>query len=72
MRLRANSCRISVLVVALAGTNLPVLMGETYNWQFALQDSNVAAAFALLILAISIGFTLFFLRVLRVPREARI
>lgn len=63
---------VFAVVAALGGTNLPVLMGETYNWQFALQDSNVAAAFALLILAISIGFTLFFLRVLRVPREARI
>ena len=63
---------VFAVVAALGGTNLPVLMGETYNWQFALQDSNVAAAFALLILAISIGFTLLFLRVLRVPREARI
>lgn len=63
---------VFAVVAALGGTNLPVLMGETYNWQFALQDSSVAAAFALLILVISIGFTLFFLRVLRVPREARI
>ena len=45
-------------------------MGETYHWQFALQDRNVAAAFAMLILAISIGFTLFFLYALRVPKGA--
>ena len=63
---------VFAVVAALAGTNFPVLMGETYHWQFALQDRNVAAAFAMLILAISIGFTLFFLRVLRVPKEARI
>lgn len=63
---------VFAVVAALGGTNLPVLMGETYNWQFALQDRNVAAASAMLILAISIGFTLFFLRVLRVPKEARI
>lgn len=63
---------VFAVVAALGGTNLPVLMGETYNWQFTLQDRNVAAASALLILAISIGFTLFFLRVLRVPKEARI
>jgi multiple sugar transport system permease protein len=63
---------VFAVVAALGGTNLPVLMGETYNWQFTLQDRNVAAASALLILAISIGFTLFFLRVLRVPNEARI
>jgi ABC-type Fe3+ transport system permease subunit len=44
------------VVVALGGTTLPVLMGETYHWQFALQDRNVAAAYALVILAISIAF----------------
>ena len=63
---------VFAVVAALGGTNLPVLMGETYNWQFSLQDRNVAAAFAMLILAISIGFTLFFLYALRVPKEARI
>ncbi|MEX0860724.1 MAG: sugar ABC transporter permease, partial [Cucumibacter sp.] len=63
---------VFAVVATLGGTNLPVLMGETYHWQFALQDRNVAAAFAMLILAISIGFTLFLLRVLRVPKEARI
>lgn len=63
---------VFAVVAALGGTNLPVLMGETYNWQFNLQDHNVAAAYALVILAISIGFTLFFLRTLRVPREAQI
>lgn len=63
---------VFAVVAALGGTNLPVLMGETYHWQFALQDRGVAAAFAMLILAISIGFTLFFLWFLRVPKEARI
>ncbi|HTV68458.1 MAG TPA: sugar ABC transporter permease [Rhizobiaceae bacterium] len=63
---------VFAVVAALGGTNLPVLMGETYHWQFALQDRNVAAAFAMLILAISIAFTLFFLYALRVPKEARI
>ncbi|TGR16348.1 ABC transporter permease subunit, partial [Mesorhizobium sp. M8A.F.Ca.ET.197.01.1.1] len=42
---------VFAVVAALGGTNLPVLMGETYNWQFTLQDRNVAAASALLILA---------------------
>jgi multiple sugar transport system permease protein len=63
---------VFAVVVALGGTTLPVLMGETYQWQFALQDRNVASAYALVILAISIASTLFFLRVLRVPKEARI
>jgi multiple sugar transport system permease protein len=59
-------------VVALAGTNLPVLMGETYQWEFALQDRGVAAAYAMLILVISIAATLVFLYTLRVPKGARI
>lgn len=63
---------VFAVVAALGGTNLPVLMGETYVWQFDLQDRGVAAAYALIILAISIGFTLFYLRALRVPKEARI
>lgn len=58
------------VVVALGGTTLPVLMGETFQWQFGLQDRNVASAYALVILAISIAATLFFLRVLRVPKGA--
>lgn len=63
---------VFAVVIALGGTTLPVLMGETYQWQFALQDRNVASAYALVILAISVVSTLFFLRVLRVPKEARI
>lgn len=63
---------VFAVVAALGGTNLPMLMGETYEWQFELQDGNVAAAFALVILAISIVFTLFFLWLLRVPKGARI
>ena len=63
---------VFAVVTALGGTTLPVLMGETYNWQFTLQDRNVAAAYALVILAISIAATLLFLRVLRVPKGATI
>lgn len=63
---------VFAVVVALGGTTLPVLVGETFNWQFALQDRNVAAAFALVILAISIAATLVFLRVLRTPKGATI
>jgi multiple sugar transport system permease protein len=63
---------VFAVVVALGGTTLPVLMGETYQWQFALQDRNVASAYALVILAISIVSTLVFLRVLRVPKGATI
>lgn len=63
---------VFAVVEALAGTNFPVLMSETFNQQFELQDSGVAAAYAVLILIISIAFTLLYLKVLRVPDEARI
>ncbi|MFD1798112.1 carbohydrate ABC transporter permease [Paracoccus aurantiacus] len=63
---------VFAVVAALGGTTLPVLMGEVYQWQFALQDRGVAAAYALVILAISIAATLVILRALRIPKEARI
>ncbi|CAG0901955.1 unnamed protein product [Cyprideis torosa] len=56
---------VFAVVSALSGTTFPVLMGETYRYQFDLQDGSVAAAIAMVILAISIVFTLFFIRVLR-------
>lgn len=62
---------VFAVVAALGGTQFPVLMGETYNWQFTLQDRGVAAAFAMVILAISIAATLVLLRLLHVPKEAR-
>ena len=62
---------VFAVVVALGGTQFPVLMGETYHWQFTMQDRGVAAAFAMVILAISVAFTLLLLKVLHVPKEAR-
>ena len=47
-------------------------MGETYAYQFDLLNSSAAAAMAMVILALSIGFTLIILYVLRVPKGARI
>lgn len=58
---------VFAVVAVLSGTQFPVLMGETYQWQFTMQDGSVAAAFAMVILAISILSTLFYLRVLRTP-----
>jgi multiple sugar transport system permease protein len=62
---------VFAVVAALAGTNLPVLMGETYSWQFAMQRRGVAAAYALVILGISVAFTVFFLVTLRTREEQR-
>ena len=63
---------IFAVVAALGGTLFPVLMGETYAYQFDLLNSGAAAAMALIILGISIGFTLIILRILRVPKGASI
>ncbi len=63
---------VFAVVVALGGTLFPVLMSETYAYQFELLNSGAAAAMALIILGISIGFTLVILRVLRVPKGATI
>lgn len=52
---------VFAIVMVLAGANLPILMGETFQWQFALQDRGGAAAYAMVILAISIVLTLVFL-----------
>ncbi len=63
---------VFAVVAALGGTLFPVLMGETYAYQFDLLNSGAAAAMALIILAISIAATLVILRVLRVPKGATI
>lgn len=61
---------VFALVLALGGTNLPVLMGEAYAWQHEYQNAGVAAAYAVVILVISLAATAAFLRLLRVRPEA--
>ena len=61
---------VFAVVLALAGTNMPVLMGEAYAWQHEYQNSGVAAAYAVVILAISLAATFVFLRLLRTRPEA--
>lgn len=60
---------VFAVVYALAGRDLPVLVGEAYNWQSQYQNTQVASAYALFILVVSIGSTLFYMRALRVRRE---
>lgn len=52
---------------ALTGRSFPLLVGETYQWYVRLQNEHVASAIALVILLISIGTALVYLRVLRDP-----
>ena len=63
---------VFAVVATLGGTNLPVLMGEIYTWQFDLRDGHVAAAYALVVLGISILCTLIIIWTLRTPKEARV
>jgi multiple sugar transport system permease protein len=63
---------VFAVVAALGGTQFPVLMSETYNWQFAMQERGIAAAYAMVILGVSVAFTILILRLLHVPKGARI
>jgi multiple sugar transport system permease protein len=62
---------VFAVVFALGGRNFPVLVGEAYVWQFDNQNYGVAAAYAVLVMAISLIATAVYLRVLRTPPEAR-
>lgn len=56
-------------VLALGGRNFPVLMSQTFNAQYFQQDYGVAAAYAVLVMAASLGATLVYLRILRTSAE---
>lgn len=60
---------VFAVVYALAGRNLPVLVGEAFAWQNEYQNLGVAAAYGALILAISLGSTALYLRLIRVREE---
>ncbi len=62
---------VFAVVLLLGGTDMPVLMGEAFNWAFNYRDAGAAAAYAVVILGLSIAFTLFYLKVLHVPKEAQ-
>lgn len=63
---------VFAVVVALGGTLFPVLMEQTYIYQFDLLNSKAAAAMAVIILAICLCFTLLILYLLRVPKGVKI
>ena len=50
---------------ALTGRNLPLLVGETYQWYYTLQNPNVATAIALVVLALSTVAAVGYLRLMR-------
>lgn len=60
---------VFAVVYALGGRNFPVLAGEAYTWQNENQNYGVAAAYAVLIMSISLAATAVYLRVLRTRPE---
>jgi multiple sugar transport system permease protein len=60
---------VFAVVYALGGRNFPVLAGEAYTWQNENQNYGVAAAYAVLIMAISLAATAVYLRALKVDPE---
>jgi multiple sugar transport system permease protein len=63
---------VFAVVFALGGRNFPVLVSEAYVWQFENQSYAVASAYAVVVMAISLGATAVYLRVLRIKPEARL
>jgi multiple sugar transport system permease protein len=60
---------VFAVVYALGGRNFPVLVGEAYTWQRDNQNYGVAAAYAVLIMVVSLAATAAYLRALRVKPE---
>ena len=59
------------VVLALAGRNLPVIAAEAYNWYANNRNAHLAASYALLLLGLTVVFTVLYLRVLGL-REAEV
>ena len=56
-------------VIAITGNGATVLAAEAWRWDTSYLDDNVAAAYATLILVLSLVSAAIVLRVLRTPRE---
>jgi len=56
---------VFAVVYALGGRNFPVLTGEAFVWQNENQNYGVAAAYAVLIMAVSLAATFIYLKALR-------
>ena len=59
------------IVLSLGGRNFPVLVSEAFNWQYNNQDFGVAAAYAVVVMAVSLAATMVYIHVLRTPPEQR-
>jgi multiple sugar transport system permease protein len=63
--------QVFAVVIALAGRQLPVLAEEAYQFYYTIRSPNTASAYALVIMVLSLAFTVVYLRVLRV-RDAEL
>jgi len=61
--------QVFAVVIALTGGNLRVLALEAFRWYSTLRNTPVAAAYATLILIVSLGIALVYLRTLSVQKE---
>src|SRR5712691_12077875 len=59
------------VVLALAGRNMPVIAGEAYAWYANNRNAHLAASYALVLLGLTIVFTVVYLKVLGL-REAEV
>ena len=59
-------------VIAIAGEGTTVLAAEAYRWETTNQDENVAAAYAALILVLSVVSAVILLRALRTRKEQQL
>ena len=59
------------VVLAIGGRNFPVLVSEAYTWQHFNQAPAIAAAYAVVVMGISLAATVVYLRVLRTPAAQR-
>jgi len=59
------------IVLSIGGRNFPVLVSEAFNWQYNQQDFGAAAAYAVIVMGVSLTATLIYLWVLRTPAAQR-
>ena len=59
------------IVLSIGGRNFSVLVSEAFNWQYNQQDFGVAAAYAVIVMGVSLTATLIYLWVLRTPAAQR-
>jgi multiple sugar transport system permease protein len=60
---------VFAVVYALSGRNFPVLVGEAYAWQHVNQNNGVAAAYAILVMVISLAATVIYIKALATRPE---